>query len=260
MQDIDPVLLLEPVIFIVLSVGTVVYWKLKRRFTATILLYSLVAYVPAIAIKEVLQYFTASAVTGSFGYSSWQTGLYLGLQTCFFEVGLAYLVARFAVSKKHMGARDAEGYGIGLAFWENGVLLGALSLINLVSTYFLIADNLLPQSVYQTLVNTEPSVFDHPQQLVVPIALATLERVSSLLAHLSWGYLCVLAAALRKPRYFLVALPMGMLDFFVPFAPDVPAWVFELGIFALSVGYLLVALRVARSASAAPPEPIIPNP
>ena len=244
MQNVDPVLILEPVLFIVLSVGVVLYWKLRRRFAAVVLFYSFVAYATAIVLKEVVQYFTAKAVFAQFGYSSWETGLYFGLQTSFFEVGLAYLAARYAVSTRYMGAPDGESYGIALGFWENGILLGALSFVNLLSTYLLIADNLLPQSVYQTLVNAEPSLFLPPQQLVFPIALATLERVSSLLAHLAWGYLCVLAAAFRRPKLFYTALPMGMLDFLVPFAPDMPSWLFELVVFLLSLGFLLVALRV----------------
>lgn len=247
MQNIDPLLVVEPVIFVLLSVGAVLYWRLRRKFAAAVLLYSLIAYATAIALKEVVQYFTANAVFAEFGYSSWETGLYFGLQTSFFEVGLAYLIARHAVSRKRMDASDAEGYGIGLGFWENGILLGALSFLNLLLTYLLIAGNLLPQSVYQTLVSSEPSLFLPPQQLAFPIALATLERFSSLLAHLAWGYLCVLAAALRKPKLFYIALPMGLLDFLVPFAPEVPAWVFELVVFLLSLGFVLVALRATRS-------------
>ena len=251
MQNIDPVLLLEPVIFIGLSLGTILYWRAKRRFAAVVLLYSLIAYAVAIGMKEVFQAVTYGAVVSSFGPSSWQTGVYFGLQTSFFEVGLAYIVARYAVRKKQMGPRDAEGYGIGLAFWENGVLLGALSLVNLAATYLLIADNFLPQSTYQIIVSSEPGLFDTPQQLAVPIALATLERVSSLFAHLAWGYLCVLAVVMKKRGYFFVALPMGMLDALVSFASQVPTWFFELSIFVLSLGFLVVALRVGRPAEKA---------
>lgn len=257
MQNIDPVLFLEPVIFIALSVGTILYWRKRRRFPAILLLYTFIAYAGAIAVKVVFQSFTVTGFVAEFGSSSWETGLYYGLQTSFLEVGFAYLVARYAVSKKQVFVADAEGYGIGLAFWENGVLLGALSLVNLVATYAIIADGLLPESLYQTIVSSQPALFDTPQQLAFPIALATLERVSSLLAHLAWGYLCVLAAFFKRPKYFYIALPMGMVDFLVPFAPDVPTWVFEVVLFVISVGLLSIALLAGRSASqTADTEPI----
>ncbi len=53
-------------------------------------------------------------------------GLYFGVQTVFLEVGLAYVFARLAISRVKMQAADAEGYGLGLAFWENGIYVGAL--------------------------------------------------------------------------------------------------------------------------------------
>jgi hypothetical protein len=244
MQDIDPVILLEPVLFMAFGAGTVVYWRMKRRLLGTVLLLSLAAYAGAIALKEVVQFYTFNAVASYFGAVSWQTGLYLGLQTCIFEVGLAYLVVRYAVAKKRMDGGDAEGYGVSLGFWENAVLLGALSFVNLAATYVIISDGLLPQSVYQTLVSDSPGLFYTPQQLAVPVAFATLGRVSSFLAHLAWGYLCVFAASFKKPVYLFVALPMGLLDALVPFAQEVPTWEFELVIFALSLFFFALAWRI----------------
>jgi hypothetical protein len=127
-QDIDPLLLLQPALFIALGAGLVVYWRLKRKLTGMVLLFSLMAYAGAIALKEVVQAYTANGVFAAFGYVSWQTGLYYGLQTSFLEVGLAYLVARYAVARRQMDVSDTEGYGVSLAFWENAILLGALSL------------------------------------------------------------------------------------------------------------------------------------
>ena len=185
-------------------------------------------------------------MTGTFGYASWQTGLYLGAQTSVFEVGLAYLVARYAVSRGKMIGADGEAYGISLAFWENGVLLGALTLFSLAADYFLIAGGLLPTSVYQALVSSDPSLFYTPRQLAFPLALGVLERVSSLLSHFAWGYLCVLAAYLHKRVYLLIALPMGLLDVLVPFAQEVPLWEFEGLLFLFSLGSLLVAWKVTQ--------------
>jgi hypothetical protein len=246
MQNIDPVLLVQPVIFIAISAGLIVYWRLRRRFAAIVLLFSFIAYAGAITLKEVVQVYTYGDVTAAFGSVSWQTGLYLGAQTSVFEVGLAYLVARYAVSRRQMGGADAEAYGISLAFWENGVLLGALTLVNLAVTYLLIADGLIPASVYQTLVSSNPSLFYTPQQLAVPLALGVLERVSSLLSHLAWGYLCVLAAYLHRRVYVLIALPMGLLDVLVPFAQDLPLWEFEGLLFVISLGSFLVAWKVTE--------------
>jgi YhfC intramembrane metalloprotease len=240
-QNIDLVILLEPVLFMALGAGLVVYWRVRRGLVGMVLLLSLIAYAGAIALKEVVQAYTANSVTLEFGAASWQMGVYYGLQTSFFEVGLAYLVARYAIGRKLINASDAEGYGVSLAFWENAVLLGALSFLNLSLTYLLIAEGLLPQSVYQTLISSSPALLYPPQQLIVPIALAILERISSFLAHFAWGYLCVLSAWFRKPVYLAIALPMGMLDALVPLAQVIPTWEFEGMIFAVSMAFFVVA-------------------
>jgi len=46
-------------------------------------------------------------------------GFYVGLQTVIFEVRCAYLAAKIAFSCGKIRAADVEGYGLGLAFWEN---------------------------------------------------------------------------------------------------------------------------------------------
>jgi len=240
----------------------VVYWRLRRRLAGVILLLTLIAYAGAIVGKEVVQYYTADTVVADFGSVSWETGIYFGVQTSLLEVGLAYLVAVYAARRKLVSPADAEGYGVALGFWENAILLGSLTLLNLAVTYLLIAESLLPQSVYQTLLTSEPSVFYPPDQLIVPITLATLERVSSFLAHFAWGYLCLMAVCYKKPRYLATALPMGLLDALVPFAPDFLAWEFELLIFALSAGFAIVARVVTRTDRMDPvaaPAPIPPS-
>ena len=59
------------------------------------------------------------------------------------------------------------------------------------------------------------------------VALGTIERLGSILVHFSWGILVVVAAASRRTKYFLVALPMGLVDFLVPFAPSLGLPEFE---------------------------------
>ena len=108
MQNIDPLFILQPVIVIILCVALLAYWHVKRRFHPMVLFYSLVAYGVAIALKEALQIPTVTAVTNYFGSTSAGLGVYYGLQTVFFEVGLAYVVAWYVVSRGMLEKKDAE--------------------------------------------------------------------------------------------------------------------------------------------------------
>jgi hypothetical protein len=87
----------------------------------SVFLYSLIAYGAAIALKYAVQIPTVDAVTNYFGAHSVGLGVYYGLQTVFFEVGLAFLVAWFAVSRGALEKKDAEAYGSGLAFCPNWI-------------------------------------------------------------------------------------------------------------------------------------------
>jgi hypothetical protein len=197
----------------------------------------------AIALKEVVQLFTAQAFLAEFGAHSAAAGAYYGSQTVVFEVGLAYAVAWFLASKSKLDADDAEAYGLGLSLWENGALLGVLPLANLVAVYAILSsDTALAATVYTQISSTQPALFYPAAEALPLVGLGVLERVSSLLIHFSWGYLCVMAAVFHKKRYFLLALPMGMIDFFVPFAQSLTLPVFEGLIFGLSVVSVAVAI------------------
>ena len=211
------------------------------------MIFSLLAYAGAIAAKVVLQTLSASAFLARFQGDLVILGLYLGLQTVFFEVGGAYLVARFAVSRGKLDTRDAEAYGLGLAFWENGVLLGILAVINLAIYFVTLASN-TPTSLtlYSELVKLQPQLFAPPDQVLFNAGFGLLERVSSLLAHFSWGVLCVLSAVYRKRRFFLFALPMGLIDFFVPFAGLLTVAAFELLVFIFAIGCVTTAMEAKR--------------
>jgi hypothetical protein len=253
MQNINPLYFLQPVITIAFSVGLVIYWRLKRSFTRGVLVQSLVAYAGAIAAKIVFQYSTFGAFLASFGDSSTALGVYFGVQTVFFEVGGAYLVAAWAFSRGKLGSNDAEGYGIGLALWENAGYLGILGLVNLLSVYLTLAfGGPGTQEFYSTLVQTQPALFNPASQVLPLVGYGLLERVTSLLFHFSWGYLSLLAVCLRDRRYLLVALPMGMLDFFVPFAGSLGLLVFELTIFALGLSALAVTWLVTKNSRQMP--------
>ncbi len=241
MQNIDPLFIIQPVIVIIVASALMVYWYFKRRFHKEVWLYSLLAYGAAIALKYAVQIPTITTVTNMFGAQSVGLGIYYGLQTVVFEVGLAFVVAWWAVSHGKLVKKDAEAYGAGLAFWENAAFLSALSLINLVSYYVILSNNTsLAQTLYTQLNTNAPGLFASPSEALQSVALGTLERVSSIMIHFAWGYLCIMAAVYRKKWLFLIALPMGLVDFLVPFVQNAIA-LFEAVVFGLSVLSLLVA-------------------
>jgi hypothetical protein len=234
MPNIDILYVIQPVIVIAIASLLMLYWYRKRRFHATVFLYSLIAYGAAIALKYAVQIPTIDAVTNYFGAHSVGLGVYYGLQTVFFEVGLAFLVAWFAVRRGALEKKDAEAYGSGLAFWENAVLLGIFSLINLISYYSILSTNTsLAQTLYDQLNANAPQLF------------APAAEASSIIIHLAWGYLCFMAAYYHRRRLLLIALPMGFIDFLVPFAQNAIV-LFEAVVFALSVISVLVAWYVTR--------------
>ena len=235
-QNMDPAYFLQPIITILFSVGLVVYWHYRRCFRTAILAYSLLAYAGAIAVKVVLQALTFNAFQAQFGNNPTALGAYFGAQTVFFEVGGAFLVAAWAVSRGKLDIKDAESYGLSLALWENAGYLGVLGLVNFVVVYVMLAaGGPTSQQLFSTLIRTRPELFYAPVQALPLVGYGLLERVSSLLFHFSWGYLCLLAACLHKKRYFLLALPMGLVDFFVPFASTLTIPFFEWSIFILGL-------------------------
>ena len=217
-----------------------------------VLLFSLVAYFGAILAKVVFQYLTCGPpFLPASGGNPFELGAYFGLQTVFFEVGGAYLVARYAVSHGMLKANDAEGYGISLALWENGVLIGGSLLISYAIYYATLSagSGAAAEQMYATLIQSAPSLFDAPSSALPLIGYAILERVSSLLIHFSWGYLCVLAAVFKKRAFLLAALPMGLVDFFDPFAGSLGTGAFEGLIFAIALVCVAVALTMTRGES-----------
>ncbi len=242
MQNIDLIFILQPVIVIILSSALLIYWYFKRRFHLMVLIYSLVAYAAAIALKYAVQIPTINLVIDNFGSHSIELGVYYGLQTVFFEVGLAFVVAWYSFSRGKIGRKDAEAYGSGLAFWENAGLLGVLSLINLIAYWSILQTNTpLAQTLYNQLYTNAPSLFEPASQALRSVAIGTIERISSILFHFAWGYLCVMAVVYHKKRLFLIALPMGFVDFLVPFTLPNDIIVFEAIVFTLSVVSVLVA-------------------
>ncbi len=126
MQNIDPIFIIQPIIIIILASALIVYWYFKRHFNKEVWLYSLLAYGTAIALKYAVQIPTINQVIATFGAHSVGLGIYYGSQTAIFEIGLASLVAWWAVSHSKLAKKDAEAFGSGLAFWENAAFLSCV--------------------------------------------------------------------------------------------------------------------------------------
>lgn len=250
MQNIDPVLFLQPTLAVAISLGAIVFWWDRRGFRGVALLLSAAAYFLAIAAKYAIQLPTSGPIVAAFGRASVVMAVYLGLQTVFLEVGLAYLLALYGARRRNLKASDGVPYGLSLAFWENGILLGLFSLLNLGVLYLLLGTaSSQAESTYAQLVAAQPALFLPPPSLLPSVLLGTLERVSSMLAHVAWGVLCVLAAVTGRKRYLAYALPMGLVDALVPFA-SLNTTLFEAGIFLLSTAFVLVAWRAMNTTSA----------
>lgn len=248
MQNIDPVYFLTPVIIIAFSFGLAVYCHFKRTLTRWVLLYSFIAYFGAIALKYAIQIPTIHRFEEVVGGNIAALGAYYGIQTVIFEVGLSYLVAYFAFRRNQISSKDAEGYGVSLALWENGVWIGVTTLINYIIYYVALSSgtNPISQQIYDTLSSASPGLFYPPSQALPLVGFAILERFSSLLAHFSWGFLVVFAVVYRRKLFLVLALPMGLLDFFVPFASFLGVPVFELVILLVSFMFLIIAMTSTR--------------
>jgi hypothetical protein len=257
MQNINLLYVLQPLIVIAICTALLIYWKRKRHFHLMVLIYSMVAYAAAIGLKYAVQIPTINLVIDSFGAHSVGLGLYYGLQTVFFEVGIAYIVAWYAVKHGAMERKDAEGYGSGLAFWENAVLLGLLPLINLIAYYSIISSNTeLAHTIFNQLQTSQPALFASTSEALGAVALGVVERFSSILLHFAWGFLCVMSVVYRKKWLFLIALPMGFVDFLVPFASSSNLVVFEGVLLVLALLSVAVAWYATKRASATiPPTP-----
>ncbi|HTY74595.1 MAG TPA: YhfC family glutamic-type intramembrane protease, partial [Candidatus Nanoarchaeia archaeon] len=246
--NIDSIFILQPLVVIVFSATIIIYWHFKRNLGLTVFIFALLAYAFAIALKVIVQELTGPTFISYFGFQSVATGIYYGLQTSVLEVGLAYAIAVFAVARGRLHVKDAQGYGLSLAFWENAIVISLLPIINTVAIYVILALNTpFAPTLYHQLQLSQPVLFLPASQALPLVGWGILERVSSLLIHLSWGYLCVVAAVSRRKRFVLIALPMGFVDFLVPFASVLTIPVFEVLVFAISVIAVAVMIVSTRS-------------
>ena len=247
MQNINPIFILQPVVVIIFSTALMLYWYRKRHFHANIWLFSLIAYGGAIAMKYAIQIPTFNAVK-NLG-NPFILGAYYGVQTVFLEVGLAYVVAYYAFKRGSLERKDAEAYGSGLAFWENAGFLSALSLVNLVAYYFILSGSgSIADLTYNQLMTNAPGLFASNSEALASVGIGVLERISSAMLHIAWGYLCVMAVLYRNKKLLLIALPMGLVDFLVPFASNFPL-LFEAVVFAFAVLSVFVAWYATKKVS-----------
>jgi hypothetical protein len=242
LQNIDPVLFLQPVVSVAVVVAAMLLIRRRSGFRGVMLLVSAIAYWCAIGAKTAVSYVGAAPIESAFGDTSIEFALFLGLQTVFLEVGLAYLGCAYLQRRGNLKPADAGPYGISLAFWENGVLLGVVSIVNLAVIYLIIGSgSALGSTMYSLVHSSNAGLFQAPSALLPGVLLGTLERFSSTLAHVAWGVLCVLSAVTGRKRYLGYALPMGLVDALVPFA-QYNLDLFEAVVFLLSVAFILVAI------------------
>ena len=240
--------IIQPLGSLAIVTWLVIHYR-KKGLTIAVFVLAALSYFVAIAAKTIIQDYTLSGVTSTFGYASIETGLYFGLQTSVLEVFGAYLVAYYA--QKWIKQRNAGAYGISLAFWENGILLGILPLISLVADYLLIAygSPSLSSLVSSQLQKLEPGPFSSTATALPLVGYSILERISSLLIHYSWGFLVVSAVSQKKMVYLAMALPMGFVDAIVPFAGTLGLAVTEGIFFAIGLVSILLVTLVAKSIS-----------
>jgi hypothetical protein len=164
-----------------LAVGGIPVLFVKRSWI--LLALSIPAYFLAILSKAIVSSLLVSVVDSP----TLVAYLIAGTETALAEVGLAYVflwLGRRSLREAKMGFT----YGIYLAFWENFILLGLLDLLNL-------------SQLTSSTVNFIPLLLPH-----------FLDRVTSLLAHMYWGFMDYMAVFRGKLRYLFMAMPLGFID------------------------------------------------
>lgn len=249
--NFNPVYFIEPISSIVIVLLVLLRYR-GRGLTIAVLFLAALSYFSAIAAKVVLQHFTFTWVSNTFGYSSIPTALYFGAQTSVFEVFGAYLVAR--KWNKQIGQKNAESYGLSLAFMENAILIGGISLINLSANYLIIATGpaSLATYIHDQLVTASPALFYGTFSALHIIGYSVLERISSLILHFSWGFLVVTSVTTKRPAYLALAMPFGFVDALVPYAAVMGIPLFEATVFVLAIIILAIALTARKKLEKGP--------
>lgn len=229
LNQLDLLYLIQPLSVIIITSLLLIVYIQKKTLTISVFSASIVAYFIAIAGKSAIS--SALVLTNHYPTDPYALGLLYGLETSLLEVGLAYLVVWKLQERNTIKALEAPAYGACLAFWENGILLGLLAIPGLI-----------------VVINNGGSGLPSgsASDVLGLVALGTLERISSIIFHFSWGILTVIAATSKKLKYLVVALPMGFIDFLVAFASSMSIVAFELIVFIFAVLCLLIAYTMTK--------------
>jgi uncharacterized membrane protein YhfC len=98
---------------------------------------------------------------------------------------------------------------------------------------------------YTQLNANSSGLFASAPTVLSSVAVGIFERVSSIVIHFAWGYLCLMAVVYRKKWLFLITLPMGFIDFLAPFAQN-SLVLFEAVVFVLSLISVSVACYAVK--------------
>ena len=158
-------------------IGIIPLFLVKRDWK--VILIAGVAYILAILGKDIIQL----AFVSFFLTPQIPTYIAYGILTTIFEPGFAYLFSRFI-------KENPKTYGIGLAFWENAILLGLLE---------------LPYAFIETTTTVLPL-------LLYLIIIKIMDRTSSLLLHYSWGISAYYSFWRKELKYIFTVAPLGMVD------------------------------------------------
>ncbi|TRM97182.1 hypothetical protein DJ527_12175, partial [Sulfolobus sp. F1] len=163
--------LLSPLVSIIIGVLPVLVFKKSKSLFGI----AAASYFTAITAKEITQLsFHSFFITPSI-----PTYLSYGLLTAVLEPGFAYIY--LVVFKPKLDIQLGLSYGVYLAFYENAILLGLL---------------LFPDYL----------ILNIPFSLTLLIS-HIMDRLSSLILHLFWGFSSVLAIMKKDIKYLLISMP-----------------------------------------------------
>ncbi len=185
---VNPTQYIAPVASIIIGIVPVIYLRKDGMLFAI----AAAAYFIAIVCKIVVE----GVFSGFFGERSLATYIAYGCLTAVFEIGLAYaLVHLYSGSYRPW---KGWAYGSYLAFFENSILVGGLSLFTLLIVNVAVIPGTGTDAYAANAIPIDiPSAF---------------ERLTSFIAHAAWGYFAFYAALQKKPLMVLPAVPLAFID------------------------------------------------
>ena len=185
---VNPTFYLLPILSLAIGIIPVLYF----RKDGLLFVIAALAYFLAIAGKVVVE----GIFPAFFHGNSLPTYAAYGLLTAVFEIGFAYAFVLFY--KGDFRPWKGWAYGSYLAFFENFVYIGILSLVTLLT--------------YQFLVSSTAGQNPYGANYLVTSIPVGFERIVSFVGHAVWGYIAFFAATRKKPAYVLLALPLASID------------------------------------------------